>query len=186
MGQTKQEKRERMLKHLNEFSKEEHAEISTQLQERLFASPLWQKAEVIGIYLSMDVEWDTLAIVARAFEEGKRVAIPKVFPETKEMFFYELTALSDVVVGHFGIREPDVEIAQEMDKDLLSLMIVPGVVFSKDGYRIGFGGGYYDRFLADFIHPTVSLVHSSQLVQDLPIDHFDIPVHYLFTEDGLL
>ena len=90
------------------------------------------------------------------------------------------------MIGNFGISEPDTQKAKEIDKNQIDLLLVPGLIFTRDGYRIGFGGGYYDRFLTDFVQPTVSLASTKQLVDDFPVEPFDIPVNYLLTEEGFV
>ena len=170
-----------------QMDKDEQQEVSLTLQDVLFESDLWQKAQTIGTYLSVGSEWDTRAIVNRAFQDGKKVAVPKTIPKTKELIFYEMTDWSQINKdGYFGLDEPDVEKTTPVKKDAIDLLIVPGLVFTKKGYRVGFGGGYYDRYLTDFIQPTVSLVHTKQFVEDFPIEPFDIPVQYLVTEKGII
>lgn len=170
-----------------QIDKAEHQKITQQLHEVLFASDLWKNAQIIGTYLSVGGEWDTRAIVAQALTEGKKVAVPKTVHKTKALVFYEMKDWSQIVEdGYFGLDEPDPEVTTPIDKDDINLLLVPGLVFTKNGYRVGFGGGYYDRYLKDFIHPTVSLVHTNQLVDNFPIEPFDIPVHYLVTEEGII
>ncbi len=175
-----------MLLSLSKLDKTERAEISDQIQNHLFETDFWKNAQLVGVTLSVGDEWDTRAIVARAFAEGKGVAIPKTFPETKELGFYQITDMDQTVKGPFNLEEPDIEKTKLVDKKQMDLMIVPGLVFTKSGYRIGFGGGYYDRFLKNYIHPTVSLLHTNQIVDTFPIEPFDIPVNYLVTEEGLI
>lgn len=182
----KKDLRESMLEELGKLSEDERMTISKNLHEVLFQSDLWKKAETIGIYISFDTEWDTKKIIEEAFKSGKIVAVPKTIPETKGMKFYQIQDLSQVQKGHFGIQEPIIEKATYLDKDKIDLLVVPGLIFSEDGYRIGFGGGYYDRFLANFIHSTVSLVSRKQLREELPINHYDLPVNYLVTEEGFI
>ena len=146
----------------------------------------WKKAETIGIYLSFGNEWDTRIIIKKAWKAGKKVVIPKTFPDVKGMEFYQINDFSEVKKGHFDIEEPIIENKTCTKKDHIDLLVVPGLIFSKDGYRIGFGGGYYDRFLTDFIHPTISLVWSGQLTDDLPTNQYDLPVRYILTEKGII
>lgn len=186
MSVNKKNLRESMLKELAQLNDSERIATSKQLHEMLFQSKFWKNAETVGIYLSFGNEWDTRSIVAEAFKLGKKIAIPKTDPKTKTMDFYEITEEWQVRKGHFGILEPIVEEARFVDKDEIDLLVVPGLIFSKDGYRIGYGGGYYDRFLIDFIHPTVSLVSKTQLRETLPINHYDLPVNYLITENGII
>lgn len=178
--------RKAMVTAFAQIEDDEQEDISKQLQEELFASDLWKNAQAIGTYLSIGSEWDTLNIVKQALAEGKEVAVPKTMPETKELLFYGITDMDQTTTGNFGLIEPIVTETQRTEKDAIDLLIVPGLVFTKEGYRVGFGGGYYDRFLTDFIHTTVSLVHTNQLVNSFPIEPFDIPVNYLVTEKGIL
>ena len=169
------------------IDKTERQKISQQLHEVLFASDLWKNAQTIGTYLSVGSEWDTRAIVDQALAEGKKVGVPKTIHKTKALAFYEMKDWSQIVEdGYFGLDEPDTDLTIPIDKDEINLLLVPGLVFTKDGYRVGFGGGYYDRYLKDFIHPTVSLVHTNQFVDNFQIEPFDIPVHYLVTEEGIV
>lgn len=186
MARDKKVLRESMIEELGKLEEQERLVISERLHEGLFQSELWKNAETIGIYISFGNEWDTKNIIEEAFRSGKNIAIPKTIPATKQMDFYQITDWSQVRKGHFGIQEPIVEKVAYVEKDKIDLLIVPGLIFSKDGYRIGHGGGYYDRFLVDFIHPTVSLVSKKQLRDTLPINNYDLPVNYLITEDGFI
>lgn len=175
-----------MLLSLSKLDETERIDVSNQIQKHLFESDLWKNAQTIGVHLSVGHEWDTREIVGRAFEEGRAVVIPKTIPDKRELEFYRITDFDQTAIGHFDLEEPDVEMTERVKKDDIDLLIVPGVAFTKNGYRIGVGGGYYDRFLTDFIHPTVSLLHTNQLVDTFPIEPFDIPVMYLITEEGII
>lgn len=187
MVESKESIRKAMQAAFSQLDEKRHQDISKQLQTALFQTDLWKNAQTIGTYLSIEKEWDTRNIVGQALKEGKRVAVPKTIPDTKELVFYEMDEWADInEKGYFGLDEPDVTRTRPVEKDALDLLIVPGLVFTTSGYRIGFGGGYYDRYLDDFIHPTVSLVHSKQFVESFPLEAHDIPVQYLVTEHGLL
>ena len=186
MPESKKRLREEMLSAFAQLSEKEHKYISKQLQQRLFQSGLWKNAETIAVYLSVRKEWDTRKIVEQAWADGKQVAIPKTIPDTKEMFFYGISDWSQTVKGPFQLEEPNIAETTVVEKEAIELMIVPGLAFTNEGYRIGFGGGYYDRFLADFIHPTASLVHTNQLTDSFYIEPFDIPVNYMITQQGII
>lgn len=186
MTENKKEIRKAMMAAFKQIDEDERAEISKKLQQNLFQSELWENAKTIGVYLSVGTEWDTRNIVEQALLEGKRVTIPKTIPDSKELIFYQITNPSQTVPGGFGLEEPDIKVTKQVDKDAIDLLIVPGLVFTQNGYRVGFGGGYYDRYLANFIHMTASLVHTKQFVETFPIEPFDIPVNYLITEQGIL
>lgn len=150
------------------------------IYEKLFASPLWQEASSIGVVLSMGHEFNTQPIIEQAFAEHKRVAVPKVFPE-RQMKFIKITADTPYATSSMGIREPVTE--EECPKNEMDLLLVPGVVFSKKGYRIGFGGGYYDRYLQGFNGKTCSVLFKEQLAAEWEADAFDIPVQHLITDE---
>lgn len=161
---------------------EEKQEIETALHTRLFASECWEQAKIIGLTFSTALEWDTTAIIQKAWEEGKRTALPKCDPTQHRMDFYMVEDDKQLETGYANIVEPDPTRASYAEKDMLDLLIVPGVAFDFRGYRIGFGGGYYDRFLKEYHGTSLSLLSDIQLIQELPVEDFDIPVQYMLTE----
>lgn len=175
----KEQLRNEMGNKLEALAEEKREEIAKDLSSKLTESSLWQEADVIGITLSGGLEWDTHQTIQKAWDEGKTVVVPKCIHKTKQMDFYKIESYDEVKEGYVGILEPIPEKAQLWEKDKIELLVVPGRVFEKEGYRIGFGGGYYDRFLKDFENPTVSILWEEQFVEDLPIESFDIPVQNL-------
>ena len=145
---------------------------SNRLGEQFAASELYQKAKTIYGYLPYNQEVRTVPILARALADGKQVAVPKVYGD--EMRFICLTDLTQVETGYAGIPEP---IADEpIADDPAALVLMPGLAFDKEGHRIGYGGGFYDKFLnAEPTHPTVALCYAFQMVEDLPTEEFDVP-----------
>ena len=112
-------------------------------------------------------------MLQRALDEGKRVAVPKVYGE--EMRFIYLEDLTQVSKGYAGIPEPIADAPVAEDKQALVLM--PGLAFDPQGHRIGYGGGFYDRFLAqEPHHPTLALCYEFQMQAHLDTEEFDIPV----------
>ena len=112
-------------------------------------------------------------MLQRALDEGKRVAVPKVYGE--EMRFIYLEDLTQVSKGYAGIPEPIADAPVAEDKRALVLM--PGLAFDPQGHRIGYGGGFYDRFLAqEPDHPTLALCYEFQMQAHLDTEEFDIPV----------
>lgn len=131
-------------------------------------------------------EWDTKAIIESAIKAGKTVCTPKCFPKMRLLKFYQFSTFDELEVVYYNLLEPKAEEANYIEKNEIDLLIVPGVMFDKKGYRIGFGGGYYDRFLTDFTNTTVSLSSIGQLVESLPIEKFDLPVQYVITDQGII
>lgn len=171
--------RHKVLHQLKQLNREERSKIESQLLNKLTNMNEWSKAKSIAITMSMGAEWKTQPIIEKAWAEGKRVAIPKSIHDTKELHYYIITSFTQVETGYYGIEEPDPNQASRVFKDDFDLVIVPGVAFMKNGYRIGFGGGYYDRFLSDYRGPTVSLVDDLQLVERFPVEAYDVPVDKL-------
>lgn len=177
----KKEVRQEVLLELEELSnqKEQKEQAQEKVRKGLFHSKEWQEATVIGITLSMDKEFDTLPIIQQAMSENKRVGIPVTFDKGR-MMFCEYRIGDALERTSFGVLEPTNQL--EIHKDEIELLLVPGVAFSSKGYRVGFGGGFYDRYLVDFKGTTCSLVFASQLRDDWEPSHYDLPVDTLIIE----
>ncbi|MBF0780992.1 MULTISPECIES: 5-formyltetrahydrofolate cyclo-ligase [unclassified Granulicatella] len=174
---TKKEVRRHVLSKLCAISKERRYCVEQFFSEQLQCLPQWKEAQTVGITLSMFPEWETRGIIQLAIEQGKRIALPKVLTKEKMIFVYY--ALEDSVKKSvFGVEEP----LGDDEVEHIDLLIVPGVAFNDKGYRLGFGGGYYDRYLASFKGNTVSFVSKEQCV-DFPIEKHDIPVQQLIIEN---
>ena len=146
---------------------------SAQLGELFAQSKLYLEAETIYGYLPYNQEVRTVPMLERALKDGKKVAVPKVYGDT--MKFIYLEDLSQVEKGYAGIPEPmaDAPVAE----DPTALVLMPGLAFTKGGDRMGYGGGFYDRFLAEEpSHPTLALCYAFQMVEQLPTEEYDIPV----------
>lgn len=154
--------------------------------ERLLNSSLWQSASQIGVTMARGFEWDTRPIIETAWKQNKEICVPKCNPQKREMTFYHLQNFDQLEVVYYHLLEPNPEQTVLANKEDIDLLIVPGIVFDKYGYRIGFGGGYYDRFLAEFTGKTASLVSTKQLVERLPAEAFDVPVQQLVNENSIM
>lgn len=144
---------------------------SENLALQLFAHPLYQRAVALYAYLSYNQEVRTQAILRQAAADGKRLAVPKITDGRME--FLWLTDRTRLEPGFGGIPEPvEGERADAPD----ALVLMPGLAFDRQGHRMGYGGGYYDRFLAREPHPTIALCFDFQLLDCLPTEDHDIPV----------
>lgn len=182
----KKQLREQMIATLKDLSVEEKQRIEKRLQQHLYQTDLWKNAQSIGITISRGIEWDTRAIIKQAWVEGKSVYVPKCHPKEYKLVFYQITSFDQLETVYYGLLEPKPEETKQGEPDEIDLLIVPGVVFNREGYRIGFGGGYYDRFLVHFPNQTVALISEKQLVDSLPIEQHDIAVQHLITEKGFI
>ena len=146
---------------------------SAKLGELFSASEAYQNAKTIYGYLPYNQEVRTVAMLEQALRDGKRVAVPKCYGD--EMRFIYLTDLSQVERGYAGIPEPIADGPEGDDETALVLM--PGMAFDPQGHRIGYGGGFYDKFLAkEPNHPTLALCYDFQMLPHLETEEFDIPV----------
>ncbi len=148
-------------------------EKSRLLGQQLAECQVYRQAQTVYGYLPYNQEVRTVPILEQALKDGKRVAVPKCYGE--EMRFIYLDDLTQVAPGYAGIPEPIADGPVAEDKTALVLM--PGLAFDPQGHRIGYGGGFYDRFLAEEPdHPTVALCYNFQMMEHLETEEFDIPV----------
>ena len=146
---------------------------SEKLGQLLAQSPIYQSAKTIYGYLPYNQEVRTWDALQKAMADGKRVAVPKVYGD--EMNFIYITDFSQIGTGYCGIPEPITD--EPIASDKTALVLMPGLAFDREGHRIGYGGGYYDRFLSDEPdHPTLALCYDFQIRENLPTEEFDIPV----------
>ena len=146
---------------------------SADLTAQLLAHPLFRAARSLYAYLSYNQEVRTLPLIRQAQALGKRVAVPKVYGD--EMKFLWLDDLNRTVSGAYSIPEPVGDEPEAADETALILM--PGLAFDPAGHRCGYGGGFYDKYLAAHKnHPTIALCYGFQMYEHLDVDEFDIPV----------
>ncbi len=144
-------------------------------------SPLYQNAKNIYGYLPYNQEVRTVEMLQQAIADGKRVAVPKCYGE--EMRFIWMDDLSQVAPGYANIPEPIAD--GPVADDETALVLMPGLAFDPQGHRIGYGGGFYDRFLAEEPnHPTLALCYGFQMVDHLETEAFDIPVDQVLWADA--
>ncbi|MGI8316138.1 5-formyltetrahydrofolate cyclo-ligase [Halobacillus mangrovi] len=171
-----------VLKNMTPAEKQEKEAF---MYKHLFHSDLWKKAQTIGVTVSQTYEWSTFPIIEQGWAEQKIVSVPKCDPETKELNFHQLSKYSELESVYFGLKEPDPAKTKHLPKQHIDLLIVPGLLFNTEGYRIGYGGGYYDRFLTDYPGVTVMIASEEQRHEQLPVEEFDRKVSYIVTEQGI-
>lgn len=148
---------------------------------------LWQyqRNSVLLIYVSTSIEVDTTDIICRAIAEGKRVAVPRCVPDTRNMEFYYIESLDELSPGMFGVLEPAANPERLYDEKDGGLCIVPAFSYDWRGFRLGYGKGYYDRFLSRFEGNMVGICYSDCVQRSLPHGRYDRPVELLVTEHYL-
>ena len=169
----KKELRRTIRERKRAMTEEEIVQRSEKLGKLFVQSEAYKNAKTIYGYLPYNQEVRTVPMLEQALRDGKRVAVPKVYGD--EMKFLYLDDLSKVSKGYAGIPEP---IADEpVADDETALVLMPGLAFDPAGHRIGYGGGFYDKFLAaEPNHPTLALCYEFQMLPELHTEEHDIPV----------
>ena len=169
----KQELRKAIRARKRAMTEEEIERRSRSLCQKFLESDAYRACRTLYVYLPYNQEVRTVPILAQALADGKQVAVPKVYGD--DMKFIVLTDLTQVSRGYAGIPEP---IADEpVAEDETALVLMPGLAFDPQGHRIGYGGGFYDKFLSrEPNHPTLALCYEFQMVEHLETEEFDIPV----------
>ena len=169
----KKELRQQIRQKKRAMTPQQIEDASARLGELFAASEAYKNAKTIYGYLPYNQEVRTVPMLERALREGKRVAVPKVVGD--DMQFIYMTDLTQVENGYAGIPEPIAD--GPVADDPTALVLMPGLAFDPAGHRIGYGGGFYDRFLAaEPNHPTVALCYDFQMLPSLETEEFDIPV----------
>ena len=178
----KSELRKQVLQEMKAIPRKQKQAIDQALTEGLLQHPFYQEANTIATYLSFPHEFQTQELVEQALKDGKKVLIPKTYPKGRMDFVvYDPQQL---VKTSFGLLEPQGDL-EVVDASQIDLIHVPGLAFTTEGYRIGYGGGYYDRYLEHFSGHTLSTVYHYQVQDFIPENH-DIPVEEVLIDEGNL
>ena len=166
----KAEIRKKMKLALKTFDSSDKTQQTQAIMAQFLASDIYQEATIIALFMPMPFEFDMTRLLS---DTSKRIVIPKTLPQSKMIFTdYDKDTL---FLTPFGVRESNSDIPVIPD-----LIIVPGLAWTEDGYRVGYGGGYYDRYLADFTGETASFVYDFQIISTIERNKFDIPVRHIF------
>lgn len=171
-----------------QLSQKEVLEHSAKIAEQLFQTAFWQNSHTVMLYLSFQNEVHTDAIYQRGWEEGKTMLLPICAPENGIMTMSVLSTLDQLVCNRYGIRELPDNLQTIVAPEQIDLCLIPGIAFDHHGNRLGFGSGYYDRYLAKVNPdvPRIALAHACQIYSgQLPTDAYDLPIQYMLTECGL-
>lgn len=152
----------------------------------LTSSNEYKHCSTLFIYVSKSIEVNTYDIMMHAFKEKKIVLVPKCNAQDLTMSFYRVTSFNDLKKGYFKIYEPIEEKCEKFDDFSSGLCIVPGLCFDIYGYRLGYGKGYYDRFLKNFSGTKIGVCYSDYILKKLPVDVYDEKVDVLVTEKNVL
>lgn len=168
-----------------EIPQNEKTDAEKAINARFLSLASFRFADTVLLYHPIKGEPDVLPIFDAAVKAGKKVAFPRCISESCTMVYHYVSDLSELEHGSYGIHEPspDADIYVP-SRDKHDLMIVPAVSFDTEGYRIGYGKGYYDRYLNDFGGTTVGITFHRFLKQSLPRGRYDKAVDLILTEKG--
>ena len=166
-----------------DMTRTERFEKSMQIFEKLITVPEFKRADRIYTYVSMDNEIDTIMLIDYSLSIEKRVFVPRV--SGKDMEFYEISDISELSPGYMGIYEPDIN-GKEPDYSRTGFMCMPGLAFDRSYNRIGYGGGFYDRYLSvENKLYKAALAYEAQLLESIPARDVDVRPDMIVTEESI-
>lgn len=183
---TKKELRKKAKELRNSIAPEEVKRLSELIHKRLFEHPWFVNSNTIFVYVSTGNEVKTAEIIEKALNDGKTVCVPRVIPHVK-MEAVPIDGLDDLRTGFFNIMEPKPDLLP-LSENKIDLVIVPGLLFDMHGFRVGYGGGYYDRFLARIPSDcrTLGLAFDFQVVDELPAEDHDMKIMAVITDKRVI
>lgn len=181
---SKKDIRAEVKKYRREASLEQIKENSHFIFEQFLQTPEYQEAKVVFAYVDCKNEVETREVIEQCWKDKKTVAVPKVFGE--HMNYYVINSFGDLEEGYFGIQEPKYQQLQEIVCED-GLMILPGVAFDVGRHRIGYGGGFYDRYLEQHPHmKKIAFAFEFQIYDKVPFEAFDIQPEKIITEKRII
>ncbi len=168
---------------------ERKAAYDCKICQRFMSLASYRFADALLLYAPLKYEIDIMPIAEDALRKGKTVAFPLCNPDKHTMVYHIINDISDLKEGSYGIREPDSSLPvydPEEHRDDNSVCFVPGLAFDRSGYRIGYGKGFYDRYLCSFSGAKMGIEYSACVVDSLPRGRFDAAVDFLVTEKGVI
>lgn len=177
--------RRRLRQERRAFPNELRLELSKKIAERLLRSDEYAECDAVLVFISNRIEVDTAPIILAALEDGKTVGAPRCESGENLMDFYRISGIGDLESGAFDILEPK-QGCSPIESFSKAMCIVPGLAYDTNGHRIGFGRGYYDRFLSRFDGISCGICFDEFIVDDIPVEPTDIPVNMLVTQSKII
>jgi len=183
----KREIRKRILALRNAMPREEIAAASLEIVKKLTEMEEIRRASTLMVFLSFGSEVHTDDLIRWGWGEGKRIVVPLCCPETRELMPCRIDGFDELETGHYGIREPKASHLQPVPQREIDAVLIPAVAFDRRGCRVGYGGGYYDRFLPEVPRAAkIGAAFACQIVAEIPADPYDVTVDRIVTEKGII
>lgn len=168
------------------LAEDTHQRLSREITARLLQVPPYREAHTVLGYMHFGAEFVSEPWLQQVLRDGKRLLLPKVNTATRELDLYRIEDVgAQLALGAYGIREPQPESCTQLVRlDEIDFILLPGVAFGRDGARLGYGGGYYDKLLARLPHSPalVAAAFAMQIVENIPQEATDRKVEWLVTE----
>ena len=177
----KKEIRQQMRKIRREMPPKEAERKDQAIYEKVISMEQYRKARTVVIYVSKELEVDTIRLIQKAWADDKQVAVPRCVENTRLMKMHLITAMDDLQQGAYGILEPKEELPV-LEKTRDAICIVPAFCNDFRGYRVGYGGGYYDRYLSGFEGVKIGINYSDCVRPRLIGGRYDVPIDVLVTD----
>lgn len=162
--------------------KEQKEKKDSAIRKKVQSLRQYQRCQTLLTFVSSPIEVDTRILIEEALAQGKQVAVPYCIEGTHEMEFYLIRSLEELSPRTFGVLEPDADRCEKFTREKNSICLVPGLAFDFQGFRLGYGKGYYDRFLSGYTGTKIGIVYEECMRTRLPHGYFDVPVDLLITE----
>lgn len=185
----KKELRKKIIGRRDRLTADQIKAKSELIARNLYSLPAYKKAAAVMFFITFGSEVDTRPMVEETIKRGKLALAPKAQPETRELIPSQVLDWEhDLKPGYYNIPEPGDESLRPHDPEVIDLLIVPGVAFDRRGNRLGYGGGYYDRFfsLLKPDTPLVALAFELQILPEIPVDEWDRRVDCVITEKRVI
>ena len=174
--------RNKVKEALSTMSDNTYHSQSLAIVKKVLQEPYIIEANTIGVTISNKPQVDTFLLIEELWQLGKKVAVPKCHPKTREMSFYAIDSFAQLETVYMHLREPIPERCEFVDANEMDVILVPGVVFDRYGYRIGYGGGYYDRYVLNYKKgKLLSMLFDEQIMDRVPTEEHDCPVDIIVT-----
>ncbi|MBR5442216.1 MAG: 5-formyltetrahydrofolate cyclo-ligase [Clostridia bacterium] len=160
--------------------------LDRKIKNRLLNMWAIRQVDTVLCYVSTDIEVDTRELINTLLQMGKRVAVPRCEDGRTEMNFYYIDSLESLSSGSFGVDEPDPQKCIMVGKTEGTVCIVPAFMFDKSGYRLGYGKGYYDRYLSGYKGSTIGICYDENIVNELYHGKYDRTVDLVVTEKEII
>ncbi len=180
--------REEYRKKRKELPKEEKEKLDNLVTEKILNSQTYKNAETVLIYIPKTEEVNVLGVAEAVLKDGKKLACPKCNTTDRTITFKYISSFDQLEDSVFGLKEPKDECEEYVQKENINskvICIIPAIVFDKKGYRIGYGGVYYDRFLSKYNGIKVGVCDYDFIINEAPHGKYDFAVDVLITERGI-